>query len=133
MARGTYQFVPRPAGTGYQHPYLVFDGQDRLHFHLTVFVKEATAQLSESTVRTYLYAVLPFFHFLDTDIPGNSVLDADGIPRLRKCARLLMITSSSIFTVKYENIVRASSLSPLPKESVALFGFSCPASSSSIE
>ena len=67
MARGIYQFVPRPAGTEHQHPYLVFDGQDRLHFHLTVFAKEATAQLSESTVRTYLYAILPFFSFLDTD------------------------------------------------------------------
>src|SRR2546430_970128 len=67
MARGAYRFVPRPVDTGHQHPYLVFDGQDRLHFHLTVFAKEATAQLSESTLRTYLYAVLPFFTFLDTD------------------------------------------------------------------
>ena len=67
MARGTYRFVPRPAGVGHQHPYLVFDGQDRLHFHLTVLAKEATAQLSTGTARTYLYALLPFFDFLDTD------------------------------------------------------------------
>ncbi len=67
MARGTYQFVPRPASAEHQHPYLVFDGQDRLHFHLTVFAKEATAQLSTGTARTYLYAILPFFSFLDTD------------------------------------------------------------------
>jgi hypothetical protein len=67
MARGTYRFVPRPAGTQHQHPYLVFDRQGRLHFHLTVFAKEAAAQLSEGTVRTYLYAILPFFYFLDTD------------------------------------------------------------------
>lgn len=58
MVRGTYHFVPRPAGIEHQHPYLVFDGQDRLHFHLTVFAKEATSQLSEGTARTYLYAVL---------------------------------------------------------------------------
>ena len=67
MARGTYRFVPRPAGVEHQHPYLVFDGQDRLHFYLTVLAKEATAQLSAGTVRTYLYAILPFFSFLDTD------------------------------------------------------------------
>lgn len=67
MARGASHFVSRPAGTEHQHPYLVFDGQDRLHFHLTVFAKEATAQLNGSTARTYLYAVLPFFQFLDTD------------------------------------------------------------------
>ncbi|GHP00430.1 hypothetical protein KSF_104770 [Reticulibacter mediterranei] len=67
MARGTYRFVPRPADTEHQHPYLVFDGEDRLHFYLTVFAKEATAQLSVGTVRTYLYAILPFFTFLDTD------------------------------------------------------------------
>ncbi len=67
MARGTYRFVPRPAGVEHQHPYLVFDGQGRLHFHLTVLAKEATAQLSAGTVRTYLYAILPFFSFLNTD------------------------------------------------------------------
>jgi integrase len=67
MARRTYRFVARPVATPHQHPHLVFDGKDRLHFHLTVFAKEAVAQLSEGTVRTYLYAILPFFTFLDTD------------------------------------------------------------------
>ncbi len=67
MARGTYRFVPRPVGIEHQHPYLVFDGHDRLHFYLTIFAKEAAAQVSTGTVRTYLYAVLPFFNFLDTD------------------------------------------------------------------
>ena len=67
MARETYRFVPRPANTEHQHPYLVFDGQDRLHFHLTVFAKEVTTQLSTGTARSYLYAILPFFSFLDTD------------------------------------------------------------------
>lgn len=68
MAGGSYHFVPRPSGTSHQHPYLVFDHQDRLHFHLTIFGKEAVSQHSDSTARTYLYAVLPFFSFLETDI-----------------------------------------------------------------
>lgn len=68
MVRTTYHFVPRPSNVPHQHPYLVFDGQDRLHFHLTIFAKEADAQLSTSTARVYLYALLPFFTFLDTDI-----------------------------------------------------------------
>lgn len=68
MDKGSYHFVPRPPNVAHQHPYLVFDHQNRLHFHLTVFGKEAVAQQSESTARTYLYAILPFFTFLDTDI-----------------------------------------------------------------
>ena len=68
MAGRNYHFVPRPSGTSHQHPYLVFDHQDRLHFHLTIFGKEAVSQQSNSTARVYLYAVLPFFSFLDTDI-----------------------------------------------------------------
>ncbi len=67
MAGEAYRFVSRPPSTLHQHPYLVFDNQDRLHFHLTIFGKEAVSQQSESTARTYLYAVLPFFSFLDTD------------------------------------------------------------------
>ena len=67
MAKGTYRFVLRPPDAPHQHPYLVFDSQDHLHFHLTVFAKEAAIQLSASTARTYLYAVLPYFFFLDTD------------------------------------------------------------------
>jgi len=63
MAGGSYRFVPRPSGTSHQHPYLVFDHQDRLHFHLTIFGKEAVSQQSDSTARTYLYAVLPFLSF----------------------------------------------------------------------
>ncbi len=34
MVRTTYHFVPRPSNVPHQHPYLVFDGQDRLRFHL---------------------------------------------------------------------------------------------------
>jgi Phage integrase family len=66
-AKGNYHFVPRPLSTSHQHPYLVFDHQNRLHFHLTVFGKEAVVQQSNGTARVYLYAVLPFFTFLETD------------------------------------------------------------------
>ncbi len=62
-----YWFAPRPPDVEHRHPFLVFDGQDRLHFHLTIFSKEAVARMSESAVRTYLYAILPFFAYLDED------------------------------------------------------------------
>jgi hypothetical protein len=40
---------------------------------VTAFVKEATRQLSPSSVRVYLYAALPFFAFLDLSRPrGDS-------------------------------------------------------------
>jgi hypothetical protein len=63
-----YHFASRPVEVEHRHPYLVFDHQDRLHFHLTVFAKEVSAQLSKGTSRTYLYAILPWFTFLDTDL-----------------------------------------------------------------
>ncbi len=67
MEKGSYHFVPRPPRVSHQHPYLVFDSQDQLHFHLTIFGKEALAQQSERTTHTYLYAILPFFTSLETD------------------------------------------------------------------
>lgn len=63
----SYWFTSRPKGTEHQHPYLVFDGNDRLHFPLTHFGKEASHRLSPKTVQTYLHAILPFFWWLDTD------------------------------------------------------------------
>jgi len=45
---------------------LVFDGADRLHLPLTTFAREATARLSASSVAVYLYALLPFFTFMDS-------------------------------------------------------------------
>ncbi|HEU5373936.1 MAG TPA: hypothetical protein VFV38_00710 [Ktedonobacteraceae bacterium] len=63
-----YHFVSRLGEVEHRHPYLVFDRQDHLHFHLTVFAKEVSAQLSKGTARTYLYAILPWFTFLDTDL-----------------------------------------------------------------
>src|SRR5579859_6930317 len=62
-----YWFVVRPIDTSHAHPVLVFDAQNRLHFYLTVFAKCASAQLAKTTARVYLYALLPFFTFLDED------------------------------------------------------------------
>jgi integrase len=62
-----YRFEPRPLDTAHGHPFLIFDTRDQLHFHLTVFAKTISHQVSESTVRVYLYALLPFFTFLDID------------------------------------------------------------------
>jgi integrase len=64
----SYWFTPRPKGAEHQHPYLVFDGNDRLHFPLTYFGKEASHRLSPKTVQTYLHAIMPFFSWLDTDV-----------------------------------------------------------------
>ncbi len=62
-----YWFAARPVDTAHRHPILVFDPQDRLHFHLTVFGKAAFDQLAGTTARVYLYAILPFFTFIDSD------------------------------------------------------------------
>jgi hypothetical protein len=50
---------------------LVFDGADRLHLPLTTFAREATRRLSASSVRLYLYALLPFFTFMDSSGRGG--------------------------------------------------------------
>ena len=65
--RTRYWFAPRPKDIAHQHPFLVFDGQDRLHLPLTIFGKEASQRLSPQTVQTYLHALLPFFTWLETD------------------------------------------------------------------
>ncbi len=64
----SYWFAPRPKGVEHQHPFLVFDSNDRLHLPLTIFGKEASDRLSPKTAQTYLHAVLPFFAWLDTDV-----------------------------------------------------------------
>ncbi|HYU71203.1 MAG TPA: hypothetical protein VEL31_00865 [Ktedonobacteraceae bacterium] len=64
----SYWFAPRPTTVEHQHPFLVFDCHDRLHFPLTTFAKEACARVSLKTVQTYLYSLQPFFTWLDTDI-----------------------------------------------------------------
>jgi integrase len=63
----SYWFAPRPENTDHQHLYLVFDTRDRLHLPLTVYGKEASYRLSPKTVQTYLYALMPFFTWLETD------------------------------------------------------------------
>lgn len=63
-----YWFATRPANAEHHHPYLVFDCQDRLHLPLTVYGKEANQRLSPKTAQTYLYAILPFFTYLDRDV-----------------------------------------------------------------
>src|SRR5215475_502964 len=62
-----YWFAPRPSDSGHRHPFLVFDCQDRLHFELTVFGKEAVARVQQKTVEGYFRALLPFFTYLETD------------------------------------------------------------------
>lgn len=63
-----YWFTSRPKNVEHQHPYLVFDGENHLHLPLTIFGKEASYRLSPKTVQTYLYAIMPFFSWLDTDV-----------------------------------------------------------------
>ena len=64
----SYWLASRPKTVEHQHPFLVFDCQDRLHPSLTTFAKEASSRLSPQTVPTYLYAVLPYFTWLNTDL-----------------------------------------------------------------
>ena len=62
-----FWFAPRPSDAEHHHPFLVFDLQDRLHFHLTVYGKEAVARLSYGSAQTYLHAILPWFAYLEED------------------------------------------------------------------
>jgi hypothetical protein len=64
----TYWFTPRPQGAEHQHPYLIFDIHDRLHFPLTAFGKQISQRLAPKTVQTYLYAILPWFSYLESDV-----------------------------------------------------------------
>lgn len=62
-----FWFASRPSDAKHHHPFLVFDLQDRLHFHLTVYGKEAVDRLSLSSAQTYLHAILPWFAYLEED------------------------------------------------------------------
>lgn len=62
-----YRFVPRPLNIEHGHPFLVYNSSGQLHFELTCFGKEATIQVTRTTTQVYLYALLPFFTWLDTD------------------------------------------------------------------
>ncbi len=63
-----YWFASRPEEVEHQHPFLIFDCQDQLHLPLTIFGKEALVRVSKKTVQGYLYAILPFFGYLETDV-----------------------------------------------------------------
>ena len=65
LAGRSYWFISRPAGIVHGHPVLVFDSRARVHLPLTTFARVATRRLSASSVRAYLYALLPFFTFMD--------------------------------------------------------------------
>lgn len=62
-----YRFVTRPPTVGHGHPFLVYNGSGQLHFELTCFAKEAALQVTQKTTQVCLYALLPFFTWLDTD------------------------------------------------------------------
>jgi hypothetical protein len=64
-----------PADAGHGHPLLVFDGRDRLDLPLTSFAKLASRQLAASSVRVYLYALLPFFAVLDGTRPAAELVE----------------------------------------------------------
>ncbi len=64
----SYWFAARPKGVEHQHPFLVFDNQDRLHLPLTQFAKEACSRLDPKTVQIYLYSLCPYFTWLDTTV-----------------------------------------------------------------
>lgn len=63
-----YWFTRRPKSVEHQHLYLVFDAQDRLHFPLTQFAKEACTRLDPKTIQTYLYPLCSYFTWLDTNV-----------------------------------------------------------------
>jgi integrase len=66
MPRTGYYFVSRPAGVS-RHRIMVFDHNNRLHLHLSVFAEKALRRIALSSLRVYLYAILKFFTFLATD------------------------------------------------------------------
>ena len=77
MDRG-FQIIARK-GAG-QFRVLVFDGEKRLHFPLTVFAAEAVKRSSDSTARLYLNAVIPFFEWLERNDSGGTVRSWDDPP-----------------------------------------------------
>jgi hypothetical protein len=70
-----YQLVSRPVDVEHEHPFIVYDVQRQLHYPLTRFGKFATKSCTLATVRGYLYALLPYFTWLDTD-PRQIAVDS---------------------------------------------------------
>jgi hypothetical protein len=63
----SYWFVLRPKTVEHKHPVLVINAHDHLHLPLTTFAKEASTRVDPKTVQTYLYSLLPYFTWLDSD------------------------------------------------------------------
>ena len=63
-----YWLAHRSQTVEHQHPFLVFDCHDHLHMPLTTFAKEAYTRVGPKTVQAYLYSIMPFFSWLDTDV-----------------------------------------------------------------
>ncbi len=59
--------VPRPPGVSSPYSLLVVDGEGKPHLPLTRFYQKMTQWLADGTARTYLNALLPYFHYLVTD------------------------------------------------------------------
>lgn len=78
-----YHVVQRSLNTDHQHPFLIYNGQRELHYELTRFGKEATVRVSHTTTKVYLYAILPWFTFLDTN-KQNHILWNDAPEKVRK-------------------------------------------------
>ncbi|CAE6733159.1 Phage_integrase domain-containing protein [Nitrospira defluvii] len=62
----TYRLFSRPGSSHGGRRVLVFDGSNRLHLPLTHYCEEASSRLSRGTCRAYIYALMPFFSWLDT-------------------------------------------------------------------
>lgn len=62
-----YWFVTRPLDAEHCHSFLIYNCTGQLHYELTRFGKLAAVTLSNETSRIYLYALLPYFTWLDTD------------------------------------------------------------------
>lgn len=68
MKRKQYHFVTRSGANGPRRRILVFDCDDRLHTHLSLFAEKAVQQIALSSLKVYLYELCNFFTFLATDV-----------------------------------------------------------------
>lgn len=59
-----FRLVSRPPNAEHGHSLVVYNCTGQLHYELTRFTK---VQLDCQTIRVYLYALLPYFTWLDTD------------------------------------------------------------------
>src|SRR6266571_1419316 len=105
----SYWFTARPESVEHQHPFLVFDSQDRMHLPLTRFAKEARSRLDPKTVPTYLYALCPYFTWLDTNVWQVRMGQSWDSPPHRYGAPLT-ITSPRSYSARFSHSARAGSM-----------------------